>query len=38
VVSELPVELQAMRASDPGMSRLAAVEYITLDPDRRIAL
>jgi hypothetical protein len=38
VVSELQVELQAMRASDPGMSLLTAVEYITFDPDRRIAL
>jgi hypothetical protein len=34
----LEVELQALRASDPGMNLLDAVEYTTSDPDRQIAL
>jgi hypothetical protein len=38
VISRLQVELQALRATDPGMSLLDAVEYTTPDPDRRIAL
>jgi hypothetical protein len=38
VISGLRHELQALRATDPGMSLLDAVEYITADPDRRVAL
>jgi hypothetical protein len=38
VVSRLLVELQALRATDPGMTLVDAVEYITPDPDRRVAL
>jgi hypothetical protein len=38
VISALRVELRALRATDPGMSLLTAVEYITSDPAHRIAL
>ena len=38
VISGLRYELQALRAADPGMSLLEAVEYTTPDPDRRLAL
>ena len=38
VISALRVELRALRATDPGISLLTAVEYITPDPARRIAL
>ncbi len=38
VVSGLRVELRALRATDPGMSLLTAVEFITSDPAHRIAL
>jgi hypothetical protein len=38
VISGLQVELQALLATDPGMSLLTAVEYITSDPARRIGL
>jgi hypothetical protein len=38
LVSVLQVELQMLRSSDPGMTLLTAVEYITPDPARRIAL
>jgi hypothetical protein len=38
VIFVLQVELQALRATDLGMSLLDAVEYTTPDPDRRIAL
>jgi hypothetical protein len=38
VLSGLEVELRALQASDPGMSLLTAVEYITPDPAHRIAL
>jgi hypothetical protein len=38
VVSGLRVELRALRATDPGMSLLTAVEYITSDPAHWIAL
>jgi hypothetical protein len=38
VVLVLQVGLQALRATDPGMSLLDALEYTTCDPDRRIAL
>jgi hypothetical protein len=38
VVSGLRVELRALRATDPGMSLLTAVEYITSHPAHRIAL
>jgi hypothetical protein len=38
VVSGLQVELRTLRSTDPGMTLLDAVEYITPDPDRRIAL
>jgi hypothetical protein len=34
----LEVELQALRAADPGMSLLTAVEYTTPDPAHRVAL
>jgi hypothetical protein len=37
-MSVLQVELGALRDSDPGMSLLTAVEYITPDPAQRIAL
>ena len=38
VISGLEVELRALRATDPGMSLLTAVEYVTSDPALRIAL
>jgi hypothetical protein len=38
LVSLLEVELQALCATDPGMSLLTAVEFITPDPGHRIAL
>ena len=38
VISMLEVELQALRGTDPGMTLLTAVEFITSDPARRIAL
>jgi hypothetical protein len=38
VISGLRVELQAFCQTDPGMSLLTAVEYITPDLGRRIAL
>jgi hypothetical protein len=38
VISVLRDELRVLRASDPGMSLLTAVEYITSDPALRIAL
>jgi hypothetical protein len=38
VISVLQVELRALRASDPGMGMFTAVEYITSDPGRRVAL
>jgi hypothetical protein len=38
MTSGLEVELQALRATDPCMSLLDAVEYTTSDPERRIAL
>jgi hypothetical protein len=38
VISGLRVELRALRTTDPGMSLLTAVEFITSDPARRIAL
>jgi hypothetical protein len=38
VISALRVELQALCQTDPGMSLLTAVEYITSGPARRIAL
>jgi hypothetical protein len=38
VLSRLLVELQALRANDSGMSLLAAVEFTTPDPARRVAL
>jgi hypothetical protein len=38
VVSALEVELQALQASDPPMSLLTAVEFITSDPAHRVAL
>ena len=37
-ISALWVELRALRVTDPGMSLLTAVEYITSDPTHRIAL
>jgi hypothetical protein len=37
-VSGLRHELQALRTTDPGMSLLDAVEYVTADPAHRIAL
>jgi hypothetical protein len=38
VLSGLRRELQALRAADPGMSLLDAVEFVTSDPGQRIAL
>jgi hypothetical protein len=38
VVCGLMVELRAFRDTDPGMTLLTAVEFVTSDPDRRIAL
>jgi hypothetical protein len=38
MISGLEVELRALRATDPGMSLLNAVEYITSDPAARIVL
>ena len=38
MISALRVELRASCATDPGMSLLTAVEYITSDPAHRIAL
>jgi hypothetical protein len=38
VISALEIELRALRATDPDMSLLSAVEYITPDLARRIAL
>ena len=38
LISALRVELRALCATDPGMTLLTAVEYITPDPARRIAL
>jgi hypothetical protein len=38
VVSGLEVELRTLRATDPGMSLLDAVEYITCEPAHRVAL
>jgi plasmid replication initiation protein len=38
VISGLRVELRALRDTDPGMSLLNAVEYVTADPAHRIAL
>lgn len=38
MISGLEVELRALRATDPGMGLLTAVEYITSDPGARILL
>jgi hypothetical protein len=38
VMSRLQVELRALRATDPGMTLLMAVEYSTSNPAHRIAL
>jgi hypothetical protein len=38
VISGLQVELQTLRGTDPGLTLLDAVEYVTCDPSRRIAL
>jgi hypothetical protein len=38
MISGLQAELGALRNTDPGMSLLTAVEYITSDPAHRIAL
>jgi hypothetical protein len=38
VITGLQAELVALRATDPGMSLLTAVEYITSDPGRRFAI
>jgi hypothetical protein len=38
LVSVLQVELQMLRSSDPSMTLLTVVEFITPDPARRIAL
>jgi hypothetical protein len=38
VIFGLEVDIGMLRATDPGMSLLDAVEYITPDPDRRIVL
>jgi hypothetical protein len=38
VISGIEVDIRVLRVTDPGMSLLDAVEYVTSDPDRRIAL
>jgi hypothetical protein len=38
VISGLQIELRALRATDPGMTLLTAVEYSTSNPAHRIAL
>ena len=38
VISGLNIELRALRATDPGMSLLTAVEYITSDAGRQVVL
>jgi hypothetical protein len=38
VMSGLEVDIRMLRATDPDMSLLDAVEYIAYEPDRRIAL
>jgi hypothetical protein len=38
VVAGLRHELQALRGAEPGMTLLTAVEFVTPDPDRRVAL
>jgi bifunctional ADP-heptose synthase (sugar kinase/adenylyltransferase) len=38
VMSALQVELQALQHSDPGMTLLTAVEFVTSDPGRRVSL
>jgi hypothetical protein len=38
LISALEGELRALRAADPGMSLLTAVEYVTSDPGARIVL
>jgi hypothetical protein len=38
VISGLRYELQALRAADPGMTLFTAVEFVTSDPGRRVAL
>jgi hypothetical protein len=37
-VTLLEIELRAICATDPGMPLLTAVEFITPDPGRRVAL
>jgi hypothetical protein len=37
-ISALRVELRALRLTDPGMTLLTAVEYVTPDPTHRVAL
>jgi hypothetical protein len=38
VISGLEIELQKLGAIDPDMTLLTAVEYVTPDPARRVAL
>jgi hypothetical protein len=38
LVFGLQVELRVLRSTDPGMTLLTAVEYITPDPAHRVAL
>jgi len=38
VISGLQIELRALRAADPGMSLLTAVEYVTSDAGRQVVL
>jgi hypothetical protein len=38
VISGLRLELQALRTTNPGMTLLSAVEFVTSDPARRVAL
>jgi hypothetical protein len=38
VISALRVELRALLNTDPGMTLLTAVEFVTSAPDRRVAL
>jgi len=37
LISELQVELRALRVTEPGMSLLIAVEYVTPHPARRMS-
>jgi hypothetical protein len=38
VISGLRLELQPLRTTDPGMTFLSAVEFMTADPGGRVVL